>query len=535
MKAPRSRWLLAGTAVLLLAAPASASARAIQPPMVLPGDAAAASVRAASSTWIVGARPGAAAQAIAARFSARAIGPRGTGGYVLAPSRARAFAAALRERGLLVYAQPDTIGRFLSVPDDPMSGGADAWRAFVADPAIDPPPVTPTSPLIALVDAQLDATHPEFAGSNTTTIPKFGVTISHGTATASVAAAPVNGLGIVGVWPNARALNVPLPEEITCSASADGIGEAADNGAAVINMSYGSPSACFAEYAAIQFAVKRGIVPVAAAGNELDQGNPLEFPASLPHVVTVAAIGPDGKGTGFSNANAAVDLSAPGVGIMTAVPIALDQEAPADGYEHQSGTSFSAPMVAAGIAWLRQARPTLTPDRVVQAMRLSAIDTAPAGWDPATGFGVMNMTRALAFNPPPQDRDEPNDEVVWVNGDAFGKANPLLFKGRKRAKVKGLLDVFEDPADVYRIKVRGHRTVKITAKPGGPTDDITLAVYKRKAKELTHPLKKSAHKGRHKTERIRLHNGGRRPKTYYVATEVQGTRDLDAAYVLRVG
>ncbi len=62
------------------------------------------------------------------------------------------------------------------------------------------------------------------------------------------------------------------------------------HGAAVINMSYGSQSLCRAEYNALQLAVRRGIVPVAAAGNEFDSGNPLEFPASLPHVLTVAAV-----------------------------------------------------------------------------------------------------------------------------------------------------------------------------------------------------------------------------------------------------
>ena len=52
------------------------------------------------------------------------------------------------------------------------------------------------------------------------------VTNSHGTATASVAAAPQNGIGILGVWPGARALNVPLRDRaagtdggITCAAS----------------------------------------------------------------------------------------------------------------------------------------------------------------------------------------------------------------------------------------------------------------------------------------------------------------------------
>lgn len=533
MKAILRRCALAGTA--LLAAPATAAAATVEPPMMLPGDAAAASVHAARSTWIVGARPSAAARALAPRFGARAIGPRGTGGYVLARGRARAFAAALRERGLLVYAQPDTLAELLQgVPDDPLSVPPDNWRAHVADPSLTPPIPNPASPLIALVDAQLDANHPEWVGGNVSTLPRFPVTLSHGTATASVAAAPANHRGILGVWPGARALNVPLPEDITCTQSADGIAEAVEHGAAVINMSYGSPDACFAEYVALQFAVKAGAVPVAAAGNERDQGNQPEYPASLPHVLTVAAVGPDGSSTGFSNFNAAVDLSAPGVSIMLAVPVALDTEPPADGYEHESGTSFSAPMVAAAVAWLRQARPDLSPDQVAQAIRLSALDVGEPGWEPDTGFGVLSVGRALQIPPTPKDLDEPNDDIFWVDGTAFGKPNPLTYKGKRRAKLRGLLDVFEDPADVYRIRVRGHRRVKITANPDG-ADDVALRVYRKKAKELSsRPLKKSAHKGR-RTERIVLRNTGRRPKTFYVAVLVQGTRDLDASYALRVG
>src|SRR6185503_18406059 len=135
-------------------------------------------------------------------------------------------------------------------------------------------------------------------------------------------------------------------------------------------------------YIAIQFAVARGIVPVAAAGNEFDQGNPPEFPASLPHVLTVAAVGPDGKSSYFSNANTAVDLSAPGEQVMTAVPPALDGDGTKDGYELQSGTSFSAPMVAAAVAWVKAVRPTLSGDQLTQAVRLSASDLGNPGWDP---------------------------------------------------------------------------------------------------------------------------------------------------------
>src|ERR687887_1622736 len=94
-------------------------------------------------------RRGMLAGAAAARLGAEHVGPAGTGGYAVATRRARAFAAALRERGLLVYAQPNTLGRELAgVPNDPLSGPPNAWRAVVADPALTPPTVTPTSPLI---------------------------------------------------------------------------------------------------------------------------------------------------------------------------------------------------------------------------------------------------------------------------------------------------------------------------------------------------------------------------------------------------
>ena len=92
--------------------------------------------------------------------------------------------------------------------------------------------MTPESPLIALVDAAADVTHPEWTGDpNFATLPGMPVTNSHGTATASVAAAPQNGIGILGVWPGARALNVPLETvpgtdgEITCAASGEAIAQ----------------------------------------------------------------------------------------------------------------------------------------------------------------------------------------------------------------------------------------------------------------------------------------------------------------------
>jgi len=535
-----TRAFAAALVALLLCVP---SAAADDLPMQLPGDATASAVRSDPDTWLVGAVPGRESAAIARRFHAD---HGGLGNYKVKRSQARAFAAALRKRHLLVYAQANVLLKTFGVVDDPLSGPPNDWRARVASPDLTPPPVTPQSPLIALVDAAADLTHPEWTGDpNIATIPGTPVTNAHGTATASVAAAPQNGIGILGVWPGARALNVPLATEpgtdgaITCDASGKAIAQAVKNGAAIINMSYGSPSQCAAEKVQLFFAIAQGIIPVAAAGNEFESGNPLEFPASLPHVVTVAATTPDDKSAPFSNANAAIDLSAPGVGILAAVPFALDGDGVQDGYEALSGTSFSAPMVAAALAWVRQARPELTPDRVVQAVRLSARDVEKPGWDSLTGFGVLDVGAALsvpADKLPIADPLEPNDNLVWVNGTAFGKPAKAIWSGRGTKRLDALLDKQEDPVDVYRIVVPPGKTARIAVIP--KFGDPSLEVFSTSAvsiNDLDRRVAVSRLLGAKKTERVTVRNKGKGKHSYYVAVRPQGnSRYQEREYTLRV-
>jgi hypothetical protein len=539
-----TRAFAAAFAALLILAPVAA---AQDLPMQLPGDATASSVRADPDTWLVGAVPSRASAAIAKRFDAHHFGLPQTGGYKVARKDARAFAAALRTRKLLVYAEANVLRKPLGVPDDPLSGPPNNWRAVVAAPELTPPPVTPQSPLIALVDAAADTTHPEWTGDpNAGTLPGTAVTNSHGTATMSVAAAPQNGIGILGVWPGARALNVPLATvpgtdgEITCDASGDAIAQAVASGASVINMSYGSPSRCAAEWVQIYFAVAKGIIAVAAAGNEFANGNPLEFPASLPHVVTVAATTPDDQSASFSNANDAIDLSAPGVSILSAVPPALDGDGAPDGYEALSGTSFSAPMVSAAMAWVRAARPDLTPDRVIQAVRLGARDVGRQGWDALTGFGVLNLGNALnlpADKLPIQDPLEPNDNIVWVDGTAFQKPSPAVWAGGSASRVNGLLDIQEDPVDVYRIVIGGGKTAKLSVIPR--FGDPSLEVFSSSAvsiNDLDRRVASSRRSGAKKTERVTVRNSGSRKHSYYVTIRPQGnSRYQEREYTLRVG
>jgi hypothetical protein len=535
------RLLLPLLVCLALAAPAQAS----DWPMQLPGDAAAASVRSDPDTWIVGARPGAAAAGIAHRYGASHIG---LGGYEVPIRRARGMAAALRSRGLLVYAQPNVYVHPAQVADDPLSVPPNAWRKVVADPSLTPPPVTATSPLIALVDAAADLTHPEWTGDPnfSSAAPGTPVTNLHGTATAAVAAAPQNGIGILGVWPGARAMNVPLSTEgasdadsFTCAASGKAIAQAIALGAAVINMSYGSDTLCAPEKVQIFYGVARGVIPVAAAGNEFEQGNPLEYPANLPHVITVAATTSDDKSADFSNANDWVDLSAPGVGIETAVPPALDDDGTPDGYESLSGTSFSAPMVSAAMAWVRAARPDLQPDQVEQAVRLSARDVGRKGWDSLTGFGVLNVANALGIPSsklPAHDPGEPNDNISWVNGQAFGTPSPAVWSGRGHVRVDALLDKEEDPVDVYRIVIPGHGKAHVSGVPR--FGDIQLEVFNSAAKsinDIRHRVNYAHRKGATKVEHATVVNHGRDPHTYYVMVSPQGRSVYqDRRYTLKV-
>jgi hypothetical protein len=528
------------------AAPASAGLRGAgtAPAVTLPGDARAAAASADPTGWIVGAQPGRAAARIARTHGARHIAG---GAWRTSRTGARALAADLRAEGLLRYAEPDRYSvraQSQAPAPDPLSA-ASPWRDRIVDPALAPPPVTDSGPLLALVDSQLDPTHPEFQSGNIATTGGQSLSDFHGTATAAVAAAAANGVGNLGVYPGARALNVALPSRILCSDSARQIDAARRARASVINMSYGSQEECVTESDAIQRAVRAGIVPVAASGNDFDNGNPDEFPASLPHVLTVAALAADDRPTFFSSENSAVDLSAPGLNVLTAVPARpgsdFDDDGVVDGFMLVSGTSFSAPMVAGAATWIRAARPELTQDQVQNVLRFGARDVGNEGYEAATGYGILSVAGALAREAPAVDPAEPNDDARFVDGRTFGSAAaPIFTAGGRSATLAGTTDVYEDPADVYRIKVRAGGRARISLRPS--VGDPDLYVFRSGATTVTG--KRAApfgvarsRNGVGRTDAVTIRNRTRRTATYLVAVGFTGgktLRLLNAGYALRV-
>lgn len=216
----------------------------------------------------------------------------------------------------------------------------------------------------------------------------------HGTAVAAVAgAASDDGTGMAGAAFSARLMAVKGsfdddPDQSIYDGYA-GIVYAADNGAGVINCSWGGTVVSFAEEDAVAYAVGRGCLVVGAAGNE-GVSDPF-YPASLPGVLSVAATGEDDFWAGFTNFGPGIDMSAPGVGIYTAFGV--------DGYAYWDGTSLSAPIVSGVAALVRAAHPEWTGFQAGEQLRVTADHLDVADVDIAAA-GRINAYRAMAETRP---------------------------------------------------------------------------------------------------------------------------------------
>jgi subtilisin family serine protease len=402
------------------------------------------------------------------------------------------------------------------------------WLAHIgAERAAPPGPGVP----IAIVDSGVDPTQPDFAGRPNTTFlnnqTTFGREEFHGTAVASVAAAPDNGFGLGGVYPQAT-LEVwdasPTAFGITDFGAIAGLQAVAAHCPAVINLSFGSTNPDPQLQDAILDAVRRGCLVVAAAGNSGDEGSPTTYPAVWPHVFTVAATDENDVVAPFSTTSPGTDVAAPGTNFVADVPTTRNP----DGFEDDlSGTSFSAPLVSAAAAWVWTVRPTLTVSQLAQILRSTARDVGPAGFDNATGWGIVDIPAALAAPTPPNDPFEPNDDVPQVKpGSLFEEGQPpLTTPTRPTIRIAATLDAGDDPRDVYRIWVPATRYVHVAVASGGNA-----------AARLWGPQTSSTHEGV-KAQRRDLRGqkmyGGARGTIAYAEVLLTG-RNVAASYTLSV-
>jgi len=192
--------------------------------------------------------------------------------------------------------------------------------------------------------------------------------------------------------------------------------------------------------------------------------------------------------------------------------------------------------VAGAAAWLATARPDLGAGQLGDVLRSSARDLARPGWDADTGFGLLDVPAALALPTPVADVLEPNDGIAFVDGTAFSRPDPYLWRGGRARSIRSAsVDQVEDPIDVYRVRIPARRAARIVLRPRGGDPD--LAVYRGSARTLgRRGLIAASVRGPGRTDALTIRNRGRASRLVYVAVGVpaQAESAASARYALTV-
>jgi len=385
---------------------------------------------------------------------------------------AMALCAKLAKDSAVEYAQPDYTFKSEDItPNDEYytyQWGLQkinipkAWNITKGSPAV----------TVAVIDSGVDAGHPDLKGR---VLPGYDFVNNdadpsddegHGTMVAGVIAAVAdNGIGVAGVDQGCKILPVKAADSdgnLDVSSMMQSIYYAADHGADVINMSFGSPMYVLALKPvadAITEAAEKGIVLVAASGNGDPVGTEVSFPALYAPVIAVGASDEYDQTAYFSNYGAPLDLLAPGMDIVS-----VYSKNGARAYARGDGTSLATPFVSGVASLLLAKNPALTPSQIEYLIEASAAkpsDMNGAEWDEYYGYGRLDAYAALKQQLPDTSRDVADDM----------QHAQRLYSGQNVAERIDLpLDI-----DCYEMDVDSTGSVSVNITPPAPLD-IAAAV-----------------------------------------------------------
>lgn len=343
--------------------------------------------------------------------------------------------------------------------------------------------------VVAVVDTGVSA-HPDL----TTVVPGADFIASgggdgtadrngHGTHVAGiVAAAYGNGIGGFGMAPQASIMPVRVLNASGYGSDATvalGVRYATDSGADIINLSLGDVVSTEVLKDAVAYAASRGVLVVAAAGNE---GNDKPFyPAAHPGVFAVAATANSSDQMAlYSNRAPYIKVAAPGSAIYSTTP---------GGYALMSGTSMAAPHVSGLAALLASQHPDWSAEQIAARITASAKDIGTPGFDTASGFGRIDPVAAVGnlTSPPlpPSPPPTPDPVVklsapatatvgsaVWVQADVTGVDRVQFGCGSNTASrpvIGGVVKTL--------LIVNGHTTCTVSA--GNVSDSVSVRAQSR--------------------------------------------------------
>jgi len=253
-----------------------------------------------------------------------------------------------------------------------------------------------TGAKIAILDSGIDREHSDigniaaqknFFDGSTAVKDSYG----HGTHVAGIVAALTNnGRGVAGGCPGCKLLVAKVMDNrggVEDAQILPAIDWSVARGADVINFSFGGSGGSAGNgvlEAAINDAVAKGTVVVAAAGNEYG-ATTKQYPAAYQKVIAVSATNENDRLAGLSSRGSWVDLAAPGTNILSTRA--------GGGYNRENGTSEAAPFVSALAGLL--ASEGMSASEIRQRMQSTATDLGGAGDDPNFGHGRINANRAV--------------------------------------------------------------------------------------------------------------------------------------------
>lgn len=314
--------------------------------------------------------------------------------------------------------------------------------------------------VVAVIDDGTDITHPDLVNK---VVPGYdisdndsnvmpGVGDDHGTHTAGIVGAETNnGIGVASIGNRIKIMPLKIFPNATSATSAAAIRYAADHGAKVISMSYGGSTATNTEQSAVNYAINKGCILVAAAGN--DNAQIPFYPAALVGVVAVASSNPNDSKSSFSNYGNWITCAAPGINIYSTVP--------GNGYQYLSGTSMSCPMVSGlfGLVWSKNPAASAA---AVRSAVLNNLDPVPGAWCP----GRINALAAVSALPAPTETVCPVSAVALPLGNVAQGSNLAAMQN---------LDQSAYVAGSIRT-VLGHAVVlDLSYAISGPTVNLTTA------------------------------------------------------------